>query len=89
MKPEKEGAHTGLLPCLTVSAQQNPKTSENTPQLKRMLEKRPETDLNKDGIVTWEEFLNDRTEQVKIIENSFKRRDKNKDGTWTKDEIGE
>lgn len=40
------------------AAAQNPKTertSKNTPQLKTLLERRPETDLNKDGLLTWAE----------------------------------
>ena len=40
---------------LPVGAQQPEKTSENTPFLKKLLEKRPEADLNKDGILTLEE----------------------------------
>jgi uncharacterized sulfatase len=44
-------------------------------------------DGNKDGIVTWEEFLNERTEKVPQIRKNFEGRDKNKDGKWTKDEI--
>ena len=44
-------------------------------------------DGNKDGIVTWEEFLNERTEKVPQLRKNFERRDKNKDGKWTKDEI--
>jgi len=34
---------------------QQQKTSENTPFLKKLLQKRPETDLNKDGVLTMEE----------------------------------
>ena len=30
-------------------------TSENTPVLKTLLERRPDTDLNKDGVLTWDE----------------------------------
>ena len=36
-------------------AQETEKTSENTPILKTLLERRPETDLNKDGVLTWTE----------------------------------
>ncbi|MHC4401222.1 MAG: alpha/beta hydrolase fold domain-containing protein [Planctomycetota bacterium] len=35
--------------------QQDDRTSENTPQLKTLLERRPETDLNRDGVLTMEE----------------------------------
>ena len=40
---------------LPVWAQQPAKTSQNTRFLKVLLEKRPETDLNKDGVLTMEE----------------------------------
>lgn len=47
-----------------------------------------ERDGDKNGIVTWDEYLGDRTgAQLKLIERSFKRRDKDGDGTWTKDEV--
>ena len=36
-------------------APQQAKTSENTPMLKKLLERRPEADLDKDGVLTWEE----------------------------------
>jgi acetyl esterase len=38
-----------------VQAQDREKTSENTPALKSLLERRPETDRNKDGVLTWDE----------------------------------
>lgn len=41
--------------CLFASAQQEARTSENTPQLKEILKRRPESDLNKNGILTLEE----------------------------------
>lgn len=44
-------------------------------------------DRNKDGMVTWEEYLGGRTEKVDSIRNAFDRRDRNKDGVWLKDEI--
>jgi acetyl esterase/lipase len=40
---------------VAVCAQPVAKTSENTPFLKRLLERRPETDLNEDGVLTMEE----------------------------------
>jgi len=36
-------------------AQEKKRTSENVPVLKKLLERRPETDLNKDGVLTWDE----------------------------------
>ena len=36
-------------------AQEKERTSENTAVLKTLLERRPETDLNKDGVLTWGE----------------------------------
>lgn len=41
--------------CLPLSAQQEARTSENIPQLKEILSRRPEADLNKDGVLTLEE----------------------------------
>lgn len=38
-----------------VAPAQDKKTSENTPALKTLLERRPEADLNKDGVLTWDE----------------------------------
>lgn len=39
--------------CLTVAeARQSERTSENTPQLKTLLERQPKADLNKDGVLT-------------------------------------
>jgi hypothetical protein len=38
-----------------VCAQQKAKTSENVPLLKKLFERRPETDLNKDVVLTWAE----------------------------------
>jgi len=40
---------------LPVCGQPAAKTSENAPFLKKLLERRPETDLNKDGVLTMEE----------------------------------
>jgi acetyl esterase len=48
---------------LCVTAQQGQKTSENTPQLKRVLERHPDADLNKDGILTEEEAQEGRRRQ--------------------------
>lgn len=44
---------SGWSPALC--AEQEKRTSENTPKLETLLERRPETDLNKDGVLTWEE----------------------------------
>ena len=44
--------------CLNSNAQQTETSSENTPWLQKMLENRPELDLNKDGILTKEEARN-------------------------------
>ncbi len=42
--------------CGTVAwAQEDKRTSENTPALKALLERRPDTDLDKDGVLTWDE----------------------------------
>lgn len=41
--------------CVSAQEQAKERTSENTPILKTFLERRPETDLNKDGILTWDE----------------------------------
>lgn len=40
---------------MPVCGQPAAKTSENAPFLKKLLERRPETDLNKDGVLTMEE----------------------------------
>ena len=40
---------------VVVQAQDRERNSENTPLLKTLLERRPETDLNKDGVLTWDE----------------------------------
>lgn len=44
-------------------------------------------DSDRNGIVTWDEFLNGRSEQVTAIRGSFDLRDLNKDGVWTRDEV--
>lgn len=44
-----------LMGSLSLSAQQDKRTSENTPQLKRWLQTQPAADKNKDGILTMEE----------------------------------
>ncbi|MCF7847830.1 MAG: alpha/beta hydrolase [Kiritimatiellales bacterium] len=55
---------------LTVSgsavAQLQVKTSENTPQFKKFLERRPDADLNKDGILTMEEVREWKLKQKEI-----------------------
>ena len=56
---------TALALCTTATAQQRERTSENTPTLQKMLEKRPETDLNKDGVLTLEEVKQSRQQQKK------------------------
>lgn len=48
---------------LTASAQREARTSENTPQLREILKRRPESDLNKDGILTLEEVREARKKQ--------------------------
>lgn len=40
---------------LAVAAQQEPQTSANSPRLKKILDQRPEADLNKDSVLTIEE----------------------------------
>jgi acetyl esterase/lipase len=42
--------------ALCATAQQVEKTSQNTPALQKALDNRPEADLNKDGVLTFEEF---------------------------------
>ena len=44
-----------VFPCISVAQQPDDRTSENTPQLKTLLQRRPETDLNKDGVLTMAE----------------------------------
>ena len=54
-----------------VYAQQQQKTSENTPFLKQLLQKRPETDLDKDGVLTMEEAQEARRQ----MQNARQKRD--------------
>jgi acetyl esterase/lipase len=44
-----------ILSAVATHAQQNERTSENTPQLKTLLERQPKADLNNDGVLTMEE----------------------------------
>jgi len=44
-------------------------------------------DKNRDGSVTWEEYLDGRTEKVDILRKNFERRDTNKNDLWEKSEI--
>lgn len=47
------------------TAQEDARTSENTPILKAMFERRPDADLNKDGVLTWSEA---QTARQKMLE---------------------
>jgi uncharacterized sulfatase len=44
-------------------------------------------DKDKNNKVTWKEFLAGRTEKVDILRGHFDRRDTDKDGVWSRDEI--
>lgn len=44
-------------------------------------------DKNRDGVVTWEEFLNNRTNNVDALKRNFSRRDLDKDGLWERSEV--
>ncbi|MDF7822597.1 sulfatase-like hydrolase/transferase [Pontiellaceae bacterium B12227] len=44
-------------------------------------------DRDKDGNVTWDEFLGGRTEKVETIRKNFERRDVDNDGIWEKSEV--
>ena len=44
-------------------------------------------DQDTDGVVTWQEYLNGRSEKVTAIRGAFDRRDLNGDGVWTRDEV--
>ncbi len=77
------------LPAPSASAKQK-QPQEPAPEKKagptdaQIFERR---DANKDGIVTWEEFLGGRTENVDVLRKNFERRDTNKNDLWEKSEI--
>jgi len=55
------------------------------PSDKQLFEQR---DADKDGVVTWEEFLAGRTgDKVPALEKNFKRRDTNGNGIWEQSEL--
>ncbi len=58
--------------------------SRNSPTDEMIFSRR---DSDRNGIVTWEEYLNGRSEKVTAIRGAFDRRDANKDGVWTRDEV--
>lgn len=60
----------------TLSAQQEQRNSGNTPALKTILERYPDADANKDGILTSEEALNARRKQQQVRQASQAARNK-------------
>ncbi len=57
------GILVALAPCMPIVAQPAGRTSENTPQLKEILRRRPESDLNQDGVLTVAELIEARKKQ--------------------------
>ncbi len=64
----------------------NPKAQPGPPSSEEIFRRR---DQDKNGKVTWNEYLNGRSESVTAIRKSFDRRDLNSDGIWEKSEIKE
>lgn len=62
-----------------------PKNHPKPKQLKTCLLKY--RDANKDGLVSFEEFLAGRTEKTKTLRANFDKRDTNGNGHWEKSEI--
>jgi hypothetical protein len=54
---------SALTLCISANAQREARTSENTPQLKEILKRRPDSDLNQDGVLTMEEVREARKKQ--------------------------
>jgi hypothetical protein len=54
------------------------------PTDEQIFEKR---DRNKDNAVTWEEFIDGRTENMDVLRKNFERRDTNNNDLWEKSEI--
>jgi acetyl esterase/lipase len=60
---------------VAAGAQEKERTSANTPMLKTLLERRPETDLNKDGVLTWEEAQEARRKMQEARQKQAANRD--------------
>jgi uncharacterized sulfatase len=65
-------------------AQVKPTNRSKTPSDAQIFKNR---DKDRNGKVTWEEYLNGRSEKVTAIRKAFERRDLNGDGIWEKSEI--
>jgi acetyl esterase/lipase len=50
----------------TAPSQEKKRTSENTPALKKLLDRHPDTDLNQDGVLTWDEAQKARQKMLEV-----------------------